>query len=89
MDDKIEPKNEWKIRRLIIIITLLFSAFIIGYLTLFGDDTSLNQSISNGLILLSGSIISSYIFGSVWDDNNLKNIKNNNKNDNNLNLEID
>jgi hypothetical protein len=32
------------------------------------EDTELHQSIANGLILLSGSVISSYIFGATWDD---------------------
>jgi hypothetical protein len=58
----------WKIRRRIVSLTLLFSACSITYLMVHAEDTELHQSIANGLILLSGSVISSYIFGATWDD---------------------
>jgi len=61
-------ENRWKIRRNIVNLTLTFSALSITYLMLKGNDTQLHQAIANGLILLSGSVIGSYIFGATWDD---------------------
>ncbi|BCH20163.1 hypothetical protein [Mesorhizobium sp. L-2-11] len=64
-------KPSWRIRRRIIIATLLFCAGEIIYLTLFGDDTSLAETIANGVLILAGSTIGSYVFGAVWDDRNV------------------
>lgn len=61
-------KPSWKIRRRIIFITLIFCALEIGYITFFGKDTSLNESIVTSAFLLAGSVIGSYVFGAVWDD---------------------
>ena len=46
--------DDWKIRRRIVIGTLLFCAAVIGRLVAGGDDTELNQSIANGVVLLAG-----------------------------------
>lgn len=61
-------KLKWKIRRRIVNITLLFCASTIVYLVTKDADTELNRAIANGIILLAGSTIGSYIFGSTWDD---------------------
>jgi hypothetical protein len=61
----------WRIRRRIVIGTLLFCAGEIIYLTLWGDDTDLAATIANGVIILAGSTIGSYVFGAVWDDKNV------------------
>lgn len=61
-------KEKWSIRRRIVNTTLLFCACCVSYIMFNGEDTELNQSIANGLILLAGSVIGSYVFGSVWDD---------------------
>lgn len=63
-----QDKPSWKIRRRIIVSTLLFCGITVGYLTLHGTDTALNQSIANGLILLAGAVINGYVFGVVLDD---------------------
>jgi len=68
MGNKENKDNRWKIRRNIVNLTLTFSALSITYLMLKGNDTQLHQAIANGLILLSGSVIGSYIFGATWDD---------------------
>ena len=65
-------KERWKMRRRVVVGSLLFCALGVGYLIVIGDDTALHQSIANGLILLAGSIISSYIFGATWSDKNNK-----------------
>jgi hypothetical protein len=64
-------KPSWRIRRRIIIGTLLFCAGEIIYLTLLGKDTSLEETIANGVLILAGSTIGSYVFGAVWDDRNV------------------
>ena len=61
-------KNNWKIRRRVVNATLVFCAVSVAYLMLAGDDTDLHRSIANGLILLAGSVIGSYVFGATWDD---------------------
>lgn len=66
-------KERWKIRRRIVSITLVFCALSITYLMLKGQDTQLHQAIANGLILLAGSVIGSYIFGATWDDKGRQN----------------
>ena len=58
----------WYIRRKIIITTLIFSAIIVTYLTLYGEDNRLHETIATGLIFLSASVIGSYVFGAVWND---------------------
>ena len=65
------PKPSWRIRRGIIIATLAFCAAEIAYLTMFGRDTELAETIANGLIILAGSVIASYVFGAVMDDKNV------------------
>lgn len=65
-------KVEWKIRRKVIFSTLMFCAAEVGYLTFAGQDTQLHQAIATSLILLAGSVIGSYVFGAVWDDNNAR-----------------
>lgn len=63
-------KPSWRIRRRIIVATLLFCAGEIIYLTGWGDDTDLASTIANGVLILAGSVIGSYVFGAVWDDRN-------------------
>lgn len=59
---------EWWRRRIAIAGVLLFCALGVGYLIVFGNDTALHRDIANGLILLAGSTLGSYVFGAVWDD---------------------
>lgn len=61
----------WAIRRRIIVATLLFCAGEIIYLTGWGEDTNLASTIANGVLILAGSVIGSYVFGAVWDDRNV------------------
>lgn len=64
-------KSSWKIRRSIILITLLFCAAIIIKIIWSGADTTTAQVALYGSFGLAGTVIGSYIFGAVWDDNNL------------------
>lgn len=64
-------KPSWRIRRRIIVGTLLYCAAMVFYLAVWGRSTSLEEAIATGLILLAGSVIGSYVFGAVWDDRNV------------------
>jgi quinol-cytochrome oxidoreductase complex cytochrome b subunit len=64
-------RPSWRIRRTIIVATLIFCAAEIIYLTIWGKDTDLSSTIANGLIILAGSVIGAYVFGAVWDDRNI------------------
>lgn len=65
------PRPSWRIRRTIIVATLIFCAVEIAYLTICGKDTRLSETIANGLVILAGSVIGDYVFGAVWDDRNI------------------
>jgi hypothetical protein len=64
--------GSWHERRNAIFVALGISAYIVGYMIFKGDDTELNSTIANGFILFAGTVSSSYIFGAVWDDRNLR-----------------
>ena len=59
---------EWWRRRIAISGVLIFCALAVAYLIVLGRDTALHRDIANGLILLAGSTLGSYVFGAVWDD---------------------
>lgn len=59
----------WKNRRRVIFSTLLFCAGVVFYLLGWGEDTKLNETIASGTFLLAASVIGSYVFGVVWNDN--------------------
>lgn len=65
------PRPSWRIRRRIIVATLLFCAGEIVYLTGWGKDTDLASTIANGVLILAGSVIGAYVFGAAWDDRNV------------------
>lgn len=61
----------WEERRKVIFMTLMICGLGVGYFVVKGDDTTLNTTIANGLCLLAGSTVMSYVFGAVWDDKRL------------------
>ena len=61
----------WKIRRSIIIATLIFCAVVIFKIVWSGADSPTAQVALYGAFGLVGTVIGSYVFGAVWDDNNL------------------
>lgn len=63
-----EKFRSWKIRRRVIVATLVFCASGVAYLIAAGEDTRLHETIASGLILLAGSTVGSYVFGAAWDD---------------------
>jgi len=68
--DKQWGEPDWRVRRTIIIATLLFCAGEVIYLTGWGEDTDLASTIANGVLILAGSVIASYVFGAAWDSRN-------------------
>lgn len=64
-------RPSWKIRRRVVALTLLFCGGATVWLLGWGEDTELNRTIANGLILLAGGVIGSYVFGAAWDDMNV------------------
>lgn len=67
MDHKASP--DWAVRRRIIILTLIWSASLVTYLAVFGRPSSMNEAIATNLIILMVSVIGSYVFGAVWEQN--------------------
>lgn len=61
-------RSSWRIRRRIIIITLVWAGGMVTYLAIWGRANSLSETVVNGLLLLMASVIGSYVFGAVWDD---------------------
>ena len=53
-------------------VSLLACAAGISYLILKGADTEINRTISDGLVLLAGSVLVSFIFGQAWDNSRLQ-----------------
>ncbi|MBT8449209.1 MAG: hypothetical protein KJO69_05940 [Gammaproteobacteria bacterium] len=66
--DKDGIPGTWKNRRRVIFSTLVYCAAMVTYLAIWGEDTSLHQDIASGLILLTASVVGSYVFGAIWDD---------------------
>ena len=64
-------KPSWTVRRRIIIATLLFCAFCVVYVMVWGDDRGVLETIVFCAFGLGLSVIGSYIFGAVWDDKNV------------------
>lgn len=64
-------KPSWKVRRRIIIATLLFCAFLVAYITVWGDGRPVLETVVFCAFGLALSVIGSYIFGAVWDDKNV------------------
>ena len=61
-------QGTWRVRRRIIHGTLIFCAGQIAYLTFWGADTRLNETLAVGAYALVGSVIGAYVFGAAWED---------------------
>lgn len=61
-------RPQWTIRRTLVIAVLLFCAAEIVYLTGWGKDDELRATIANGIILMMGMVVSTYVLGVVWSD---------------------
>lgn len=61
-------RSTWRVRRRIIIATLVWCGGMVTYLSILGRPIQLSETAVNGLLLLMASVIGSYVFGAVWDD---------------------
>lgn len=63
-----EYRPKWENRRRTIFATLTFCAGIIGYMTGWGEDTRLNETIVMWAWITGGSTAAAYIFGAAYED---------------------
>lgn len=63
-----QPKPSWTNRRRVVFATLMFCAALIVYLTGWGADTRLHETIVYGAFGLAFSVIMGYVFGAVLED---------------------
>lgn len=64
------PLDNWKQRRRIIKLTLLYCAAHLSYLTFFGKDTVLEQQLVYAFTGIAGAVLTGYLGFAVWDDHN-------------------
>lgn len=64
-------RPSWKIRKRIVIATLIFCAFCVLWIMMRGDERSVLEVIVMCAFGLAGSTIGAYVFGAVWDDRNV------------------
>ncbi len=62
--------DDWRIRRRIVILLIIWSVALVTYIAIFGQPDSLREAIATALILLIGSLVGSYVFGVIWDGKN-------------------
>lgn len=61
----------WRYRRTLVFATLAVCALGVSYLTLWGTDSRLNETLALGYFGLWGATLGSYVFGAVWHDRGL------------------
>jgi len=67
--DKI-GSDDWRIRRRIVILLLVWCVAMVSYIAIMGPPDQLREAIATALILLIGSLVGSYVFGVIWDGKN-------------------
>lgn len=65
-DAEFRPK--WENRRRTIFATLLFCAAVVTYITGWGEDTRLNETLVQFAFITAGTIIGAYVFGATYED---------------------
>lgn len=70
-NDRNEGKAPWRLRRRIILSTLVFCAMCIAYIMVWGEhDSRVHETIIIGSFGTGTAVIGSYVFGAIWDDKN-------------------
>jgi tetrahydromethanopterin S-methyltransferase subunit D len=64
----INPGPSWKLRRRAVFGSLIFGMFIILYVALRWDSTSLAETLALGSFGLIGAVVAAYIGGAVYED---------------------
>lgn len=67
--------SPWKIRRKIIIFTLMFCAFCVSYIMFQAVELAIFHTIVTGCFTLAGSIIGAYVFGATYQDVAIEKLK--------------
>jgi hypothetical protein len=60
--------RSWRYRRLAVFASLLGAIAGLGYLIVWGEDTTLHRQIADGLIWVVGWVLAVYVGGSTLDD---------------------
>lgn len=63
-----EYRPKWENRKRTIFGTLAFCAGLIIYLTVWGEDTQLNESIATMAFVTSIAVIGTYVFNCAYED---------------------
>ena len=58
----------WKLRRRAVFGSLIFSMFLILYVAIRWDSTSLAETLVLGAFALMGTVVAAYIGGAVYED---------------------
>ena len=61
-------ERSWYWRRVALFTSLAVLDIVVLYLTIFGEDTRLNQDAMNGAMLSIVAIVNGYVFGGLLDD---------------------
>ena len=69
-----QGRPSWAMRRRLIIAVLLFCAFCVLWIMIRGDTRSVHEVIVMCSFGLAGSTLGAYVFGAVWDDQNVMRI---------------
>lgn len=65
--------DTWPKRRRVVYVTLVFCAVLVAFslgAAVAAKDMNAIMSIASSAFWLGGSVIGSYVFGSIWDDAN-------------------
>lgn len=63
-------ERSWLWRRLGIFTSLIVCDIIVLYLTIWGTDSRVNETLANGAFLTMAALVNGYIFGGALDDRN-------------------
>lgn len=67
-DVRNSPRSNWRVRRRLIWLTVLFCMSVITYVIWRDSDTKLADSAMTMAFLLLGSTLGSYVFGATYED---------------------
>lgn len=66
-EERNQVKPSWRVRRRIILSSLIFCAVSVGYAQVF-QTVEMVQAVLPAVSIFASAIIGSYVFGAVWDD---------------------
>jgi hypothetical protein len=60
--------DDWRIRRRIIVLLLIWCVGLVTWIAIMGPPDQLREAIATSGMILIGSIVGSYVFGVIWDN---------------------